>query len=179
MPPCMGHHGFSINIPPEYLWHQRHQKWPRAIIRAKWQVNKWLATVTTSQDRVECALFKTVIDASRDTPDSRTPCPTCGGLRRTIHVSITETVTARAGISVKAKRQGQSRPYIEDRGMPCYSASRGKTVLREQVIDRDNDRYFERVTDYDTGEVIHECEEPLSEHRGHGTAKPKRSKDGA
>jgi hypothetical protein len=100
-------------------------------------------------------------------------------LRRTIHVSITETVTTRGGISVKAKRQGQSRPYIEDRGIPSYSVNRGKTVLREQVIDRDNDRYFERVTDYDTGEVIHECEEPLSEHRGHGSAKPKRSKDGA
>jgi hypothetical protein len=142
-------------------------------------VNQWLATMTTSQDRVECSVCKTVIDASRDTPDSRAPCPTCGGLRWSIHVSITETVTARGGIGVKAKRQGQSRPYIEDRGIPSYSASRGKTVLREQVIDRDNDRYFERVIDYDTGEVIHKCEEPLSEHRGHGSAKPKRSKDGA
>jgi hypothetical protein len=45
------------------------------------------------------------------------------------------------------------------------------------VIDRDNNRYFEMVTDYESGEIIHHCEEPLSEHQGHGSAKPKKSID--
>jgi hypothetical protein len=52
--------------------------------------------------------------------------------------------------------------------------SRQKLVHREQIIDRDNDRYFERVTDYETGEVIHMNEEPLSKHVLRGTAKPKK-----
>lgn len=37
-------------------------------------------------------------------------------------------------------------------------------VQKERLIDRDADRYFEKVTDPDTGEIIHHCDEPLSEH---------------
>jgi hypothetical protein len=80
-------------------------------------------------------------------------------------------VVARDGIGVTAKRPGDRRPYIEDRALPSYSHRYDKVVLREQIIDRENDRYFERVTHYETGEVIHEIDEPLSQHRGHGSAK--------
>ncbi len=38
-------------------------------------------------------------------------------------------------------------------------------------IDRDNDRYDEVVIDPETGEIVYECHEPLSEHWGHGSAK--------
>ncbi len=41
----------------------------------------------------------------------------------------------------------------------------------ERVIDRQNDRYFEQVTIFDDGEITHHCEEPLSSHQGHGSAK--------
>jgi hypothetical protein len=34
---------------------------------------------------------------------------------------------------------------------------------RDLVIDRDNDRYVERVIDPKTGAVVHECEEILTE----------------
>lgn len=40
-----------------------------------------------------------------------------------------------------------------------------------RLIDKDANRYFEKVTDPDTGQVLHECNEPLSEHRGHGSDK--------
>jgi hypothetical protein len=43
----------------------------------------------------------------------------------------------------------------------------------DRVIDRDNDYYLERIVDPETGEVIRECEEKLSEHQGRGSAKPK------
>ena len=42
----------------------------------------------------------------------------------------------------------------------------------DRVYDRDNDRYKEKVVDCKTGELIHEDEEKLSEHRGHGSDKP-------
>jgi hypothetical protein len=86
---------------------------------------------------------------------------------------VSETLTLRDGISTKAFHAGEKKPYVEDKGLPSYSHKLGKLVLHERVIDRDNDRYFERVTDYETGEVIHLREEPLSEHRGHGSAKKK------
>jgi hypothetical protein len=48
----------------------------------------------------------------------------------------------------------------------------GALARVERVSERAShgDRYHEKVTMKDTGEVIHECNEPLSEHRGHGSA---------
>lgn len=48
-------------------------------------------------------------------------------------------------------------------------------VDRKTVIDRKNDQYKERVINAETGEVIHSCEELLSKHTGHGTAKNKKT----
>ena len=93
---------------------------------------------------------------------------------RTFNGFIEETIILRDGLGVKAKRPGESCPYVEDKAMPSFSHRLGKHVLREQVIDRDNNRYFEKVTDYDSGEVIHQNEEPRSDHRGHGSAKVKK-----
>ena len=59
--------------------------------------------------------------------------------------------------------------------MQDYSRSLEKLVHLERVIDRDNDQYFERVTDYETGEVIHHCKEPLSQHLGHGSDRQKKA----
>jgi hypothetical protein len=38
------------------------------------------------------------------------------------------------------------------------------------IIDRPNDRYYERITDPD-GNVVREIDEPLSAHRRRGTAR--------
>jgi hypothetical protein len=130
--------------------------------------------MSATHDTVECAECGSPINSDGDTPDHRVPCGNCGSTNRNYHVSISETVVARDGIGMKAKRPGEKRPFVEDRAMPDFSRSKGKLVHREQVIDRDNDRYFERVTDYESGEVIRHCEEPLSQHGGHGFAKEKK-----
>jgi len=44
---------------------------------------------------------------------------------------------------------------------------------KERLVDRQNDRYFERVVDPSTGEVVHCTDHRLSDHRGHGSAKEK------
>lgn len=72
---------------------------------------------------------------------------------------------------MKAKRKEEKKPYVEAMDVPDHSTSRKKIVRRERLIDRDNDVYKERVSDYESGEVIHECEEPLSQHVNHGSAK--------
>lgn len=126
---------------------------------------------------VSCAACGTAYDCAGDTPEQRVPCPSCGAVGRSFDVSSTEKLSVRDGYGVTAKRQGEPRPYIEDRGVPSYSRSREKIVLHERIIDRENDRYFEKVSDYDTGEIIHHCEEPLSQHQGHGSAKGKKAAD--
>ncbi|MGZ8982707.1 MAG: hypothetical protein ACXW11_01975 [Methylotenera sp.] len=74
---------------------------------------------------------------------------------------------------VKAKGLGQKKPHVELKQGPSHSHKLGKSVEHVRLIDRGNDRYFEKVTDYESGELIHHDEEPLSEHNGHGTAKKK------
>jgi hypothetical protein len=57
----------------------------------------------------------------------------------------------------------------------AVAASRGGALAsRTRVMDRDADRYVETVTMRETGEVLHRCDEPLSEHQGHGSARPRR-----
>ncbi len=128
----------------------------------------------TQTNSVECSDCGTFIDISEDTADHRVPCEKCGGGKRTIHASIEEHAVARDGFEVKARRAGEKKPYIEDRGKPSYSRKLDKIVHHQRLIDRDNDIYRETVTDYESGEVIHNCEEPLTQHQGHGSAKIKK-----
>jgi hypothetical protein len=74
-------------------------------------------------------------------------------------------------MKIKAKGLGQKKPHVELKQGPSDSHELGKPVERVYLIDRGNDRYFEKVSDYETGELIHHDEEPLSEHIGRGSAK--------
>lgn len=67
---------------------------------------------------------------------------------------------------------GYGKPSFEHVVGPEPSAS-GRLVIKERIVDKQSDSYFERIADMETREIIHECEEPLSEHRGHGDAKKK------
>lgn len=77
----------------------------------------------------------------------------------------------RDGFGLKAKRPGEKKPYIENLNIPDHCLNLNKTVNKVRMIDRDNDLYFEKITNYETGEIIHLSEEPLSQHQGHGSAK--------
>ena len=128
----------------------------------------------SSSDKItECAKCGASVDLSNDTVDGRTPCNECGSTIRIHNAFILGTAVARDGIGIQARRPGEKRPYIEDRSFPEYWRDGQKFVQRSRVIDRDNYRYFEEVTDYESGEAMHRCEEPLRDHRGHGSAAPK------
>lgn len=132
--------------------------------------------MTTTLDPVECANCGVEIDTGGDTSAHRVPCYKCGGNKRIHNLSIISKIVLRDGIGVKAKRPGEKKPYVEDKVMPSYSHRFGKHVLHERLIDRDNDHYREVVKDYESGEILHHCEEPLSQHINHGSAKSKSGK---
>lgn len=71
------------------------------------------------------------------------------------------------------KMPGKGKPFSEFQAgqEKCYT--RNTYVEKIRHIDRENDRYYERVSDTNTGEIIHECSERLSEHYGHGSARRK------
>jgi hypothetical protein len=71
------------------------------------------------------------------------------------------------------KKPGQKKSPVESIKGDVYSVAKGKMVRIHRMIDRRRNLYYEKVHDPDTRDVLHEDEEPLSEHRGHGSAKRK------
>jgi len=124
-------------------------------------------------DDIRCQDCGAIIEESSG---PRKPCPQCGSTRRIFHVGITENVKFYDSLSFKHKKPkkiGRAKIVAEGFNGHEFSHSRQKIVAKQRLIDRDGDMYSETITDIETGEVIHRCEEPLSEHTNHGTAKQK------
>lgn len=137
-----------------------------------------IVTMRSTPNDTFCSTCGDLIDKTLDTPENRIPCLRCGATARTIYESMIISVIYRDGIGLKGKRPGQKKAFVEDLSEPSFSSSKQKHVHRQRLIDRDNDQYSEKVTDYETGEVLHECSEPLSSHKGHGSARKKQGQNG-
>ena len=107
--------------------------------------------------------------------DERGPCPACGSKARHFEVVISETVEVHEKLGLKARHGKSGKPFLESVSGDDLHRKSGKWMSLERVIDRENDKYKEIVTDPKTGEIIHHCEEPLSQHQGHGSAKKRSS----
>lgn len=82
-------------------------------------------------------------------------------------------MVARDFIGVKVRPIEKQKPHFWSKSKPDFSHDLQKPVHRTQTFDKANDLYEEEITDFETGAVIKHCKEKLSEHRGHGAAKPK------
>jgi phage FluMu protein Com len=119
---------------------------------------------------ITCADCETVLDEAAD-GEPRQPCPRCGSRLRNIAVEIEERVEIREMLGVEGRRQGTKKFAFQDRSGDEFGVKVQRWLKKVRVIDRESDQYREKVWDPETGEVIHECEEPLSQHFGHGSAK--------
>jgi predicted nucleic acid-binding Zn-ribbon protein len=102
----------------------------------------------------------------------RQQCPKCGSTARHFSVHVSDSITIHEKLAVKAKRAGAKKPFLE--GVSGEDLHRDSATCSkiERVIDRENDRYRERIVDAE-GNIVREVDEPLSEHRGRGSAKPR------
>lgn len=125
---------------------------------------------------VQCGGCGAVLDETAQQAE-RKPCPNCGSDLRQINLSVTDELQIKEQVGMKAKdptKTGKQKIRIEQLIGDDLHRNSGKWYKKVRVLDRENDRYLEEVIDPDTGAVIHRCEEPLSEHHGHGSAKPPR-----
>ena len=121
---------------------------------------------------VRCGNCKTILNEDPSIqPNLRTPCHSCGSMARIYDCAITEKIGIAVRMGMKAKRQGKGKPFIEQVTEADIQRITNKHMHLDRVINRENDLYKEVVTDPKTGEIIHQCEEPLSKHQGHGSAK--------
>lgn len=93
-------------------------------------------------------------------------------------VELLETVHMHAKVEGKVKEEGKRpskhRYVIEFEAGDDLHKDSGKWMNKVKVINRREDDYLEVITDPETGEKVHECHEPLRQHQGHGSAKPKK-----
>jgi len=128
-----------------------------------------------------CGECDTTLSEEYCLPDpDRLPCPVCGATERRFEVSVHAKATILETLNMLGVRAGKSKTkgwFIRTRTATVRQHNRGdELALHERAFDRENDRYFEKVTMLDTGEIVHYCDEPLSEHCGHGADKNSRER---
>lgn len=111
--------------------------------------------------------------------NDREPCPECGAIGRKVSIHIAEGITTRESIGGKIKDPNlpsKKKVRVEFFDGYEWSVALEKHVKKSKLIDKRENKYKEKIEDPDTGKIIHECEEPLSNHQGHGYAKFKDKK---
>lgn len=103
-------------------------------------------------------------------------CPRCGSTDQIQHLQINEEWGLELHDCLDAKLKdpalkSKDKLRVHVKAGDDLRKSDGKWMKKERLIDRDNDKYKESVIDPSTGEVVHYCEELLSQHIEHGTAK--------
>lgn len=122
--------------------------------------------------RVKCQECGEVLDDASDTlVDERVACKQRGSKARRVEIVIDATLQLHSQVGIKARHGIAGRPFLESKVGDDQYRKTGEWHSLERVIDRENDRYKEIISNPKTGEVIHHCEEPLSQHQGHGSAK--------
>ena len=111
------------------------------------------------------------------------PCPNCGHKGKTVHMAgaVKATGTARVGGKMRSKNKMKKRKRWHWEKVvqfgPVFNGTRQKWLKLFRMFDYKNDRYKETLTDEETGEIVHYCEEPLSKHQGRGDAKHPKKKE--
>ena len=97
-----------------------------------------------------------------DDNDNHVVKPACGLLRVT---------TYPVGVMHRSRKPNKRNYDVEEKRGTSLSVALDKPVIYHRVIDKTNDRYFEKIVDPDTGDVVRDVSEKLSDHQGRGHAK--------
>lgn len=101
----------------------------------------------------------------------RSACPKCGATARTVKLELKAEAKVFAGLRAIAFSRSKSKWFAKLLSEPTWQYIRKLWAHRFKMEDKKNDRYVEHVVNSQTGEVLHSCDEKLTEHQGHGSAK--------
>lgn len=109
-------------------------------------------------------------------PHPKDPCPKCGndvlvGYRPGEEFNVTA-----GGLGLVSKPPEGGRWVAKSESKHSYFTKTNSNHFIHRVIDRVQDRYEERIVDVETGQVVRVVDEPLTHHKGRGSAQ-KKSKD--
>jgi hypothetical protein len=67
-------------------------------------------------------------------------------------------------MKLKGRRRRMGKPFIVIKALKEWWRDGKKFAQRIYVTNHESNKYTEKVVDLDTDSVIHQCDEPLSEH---------------
>jgi hypothetical protein len=123
---------------------------------------------------VHCGACGIVLDEKTNMPaEQRQRCSKCGSLTRRINVTCSDTLTLHSKLNLKARHAGERRPFMDQTVGDDLHRKSGRWMKLYRLFDRRKEPrwYHEQIIDPETGEVVHECSEPLVDHTDHGSAK--------
>ena len=106
-------------------------------------------------------------------------CPKCGETKGPItarpkeELEITSDHSGTLGPKRRKSENSKRKRYLQKITSKKERNASERMTHTDRNVDNVADWYDEVVRDAVTGEIIHECHEQLSKHKGHGSAKPK------
>ena len=128
----------------------------------------------STSPEVRCLDCGTALPEDQAEQASAAPCPSYGSLRRSVTLHISDRVPVYESLRGKTRRPAlpsKKKTRVDFIERDVKRKSDGKRLRHSRHIGRDEDRYVETLVDPQSGEILHHCEEPLSQHRGHGSDK--------
>lgn len=124
-----------------------------------------------------CAECKISLNETPSLPEEdRVPCFRCGSKARFFDESLVDGIIVLSNLRTKARHEGEKKPFYEGFSGEDLHRDSGKWMEKKRTIDRDSNRYSETIKNPETGKIVHDCLEPLDQHKGHGSAKWKNKK---
>jgi len=116
-------------------------------------------------------------DCNSVLPNQNDKCKKCGSTKKVIKLffgDIMPEIHESLGFKVKDKtKNSKKNPVLKVfQGNEIYKRT-GEWVNKEREIDKTNNRYYENIETLD-GKILHHCDEKLTDHQGHGSAKIKK-----
>jgi ribosomal protein L40E len=125
--------------------------------------------IMEDMEKIICADCNSVL------PNENDKCKKCGSTKKIIKIHVKDTMQIYDGLGFKVKdktKNSKKNPVLSAfQGAEIHKCS-GKLVNKEREVDKINNRYYEHVETFN-GEILHHCDEKLTDHQGHGSAKIK------
>ena len=101
------------------------------------------------------------------------PCQKCGNTSTVSYEPGQEFHIVASGLKFASKPPEGGRWFYQGRIDHSHYKKDNEYHFIQRYIDTDRNRYYERIINKKTGEVVREVDEPLTEHTGRGSAKKK------
>jgi hypothetical protein len=120
---------------------------------------------------LDCDTVLQAAPAPNSTHDA--PCPNCGSRAQKLLIGASDAATAHDDADLKARPTGSREVLRHVKSGSELFRRAGEWQNRHRDIDFEHDHYVEVITN-ESGNVVRSVDEPLSKHRGRGTAKHKK-----